>query len=98
MLQPSDCWFFDLTEAQCVRAGVDTGDCVSVGLRQVSTGLPRELLSLLEVDATAKRVWTSLTAARQRIIAEHVRGAKRSETRMRRATRALTTDNRPQLR
>ncbi len=93
-----DCWFFDLTEAQCRRAGVETGDDAPVELRQASTDLPRELRSLLESNASAKVVWDSLTRARQRMLAEHVRGAKQAETRRRRATRALAKDERPQQR
>ena len=91
-----DCWFFDLTAAQCRRGHVETGDRASVELRQASTDLPSELLSLLESDATARRGWSSLTAARRRMLAEHVRAAKQSETRKRRATRALAKDERPQ--
>ena len=91
-----DCWFFDLTETQCRQASVETGEGVSVELRLASTDLPTELVSLLESATTAKRVWNSLTPARRRMLAEHVRRAKRPETRTRRATVALATDERAQ--
>jgi SAM-dependent methyltransferase len=84
-----DCWFLDLTQAQCDRAGVDSGDSVSVELRRGDTAPPKELADLLEASSAARAAWDSLTAARQRSLGEHVRSAKRAETRARRASAAL---------
>ncbi len=84
-----DGWFFDLTERQCGDAGVDTGDGVSVELRLATTAPPPELRELIDDNRVAKRAWDSLSDARRRMISEHVRAAKREDTRRRRASRAL---------
>lgn len=84
-----DGWFFDLTEQQCGDAGVDTDDGVSIELRLATTAPPPELRELIDADPVAKRAWESLSDARRRMIAEHVRAAKREDTRRRRASRAL---------
>lgn len=85
-------WFFDLTERQAEEAGVRTGDRVSVSVRLASTEPPKELGDLLDGDPAARAAWRSLTDARRRMISEHVRDAVRSETRRRRARRALGLD------
>lgn len=82
-------WFFDLTSAQLKAAEVDVGDRVSVELRRASTDPPGELRRLLDSDAEARRRWTTLTEARRRAVAEHVREAKQASTRERRARKAL---------
>lgn len=87
-----DGWFFNLTEAQAERAGVDIGDQVAVQITLAPTALPGELQDLIDGDAEARRCWQSLTDARRRLLAEHVRSAKRSETRARRAARALVEE------
>lgn len=84
-----DGWFFNLTEEQAKRVGVAVGDRVSVEMALASTALPTELTALIEGDPEARRCWESLTDARRRLLAEHVRSAKRSETRARRAARAI---------
>lgn len=86
-------WFFDLTQDQADRAEVDAGDRIAVELRLASTALPDELRDLLDGDPEARRRWESLTDARRRGLAEHVRSAKRTETRARRASRSLTGDS-----
>lgn len=84
-----DGWFFDLTEEQCARMGVDTGDDLAIELRLASTDVPQELRRLVERDAAAARAWGSFSESRRRMLAEHVRAGKRAETRRRRARRAL---------
>lgn len=83
-------WFFDLTEIHAERASVEVGDRVVIEIARASTELPDELRALLDDDAEARRRWESLTASRRRMLAEHVRSAKRAETRARRAAAALT--------
>lgn len=85
----SDRWFVDLTEAQCRKAGVDTGDEISVVLTRLADDLPEELDKLLAADEAARAIWAKLATARQRALADHVREAKRSETRQRRAAIVL---------
>lgn len=84
-----DVWLFDLTREQCRRAAVDTGDRVRIELRRADTTPPVELRELLEADAAARTTWSELSAAHRRRIAEHVRQAKRPETRRARARRAF---------
>lgn len=86
-------WFFDLTQDQAEGADVDVGERITVELRRASTALPDELRDLLDEDPEACRRWESLTDSRRRMLAEHVRNAKRPETRARRAARALTGDS-----
>ncbi|MCB1894914.1 MAG: YdeI/OmpD-associated family protein [Zoogloeaceae bacterium] len=80
-----DCWFIDLPEAWCRRARIATGDRVSVRLRRAGDALPDELAALLSSDPVARDRWDALTASRQRALADHVRNAKRPQTRSRRA-------------
>lgn len=84
-----DCWFFDVTQGQCAAAGVNTGDSVRVEMSPAATDLPEELVSLIDSGGAASEMWSSLTASRRRQIAEHVRSAKKPETRRRRARGAL---------
>ncbi|MCG8467268.1 MAG: YdeI/OmpD-associated family protein [Gemmatimonadetes bacterium] len=84
-----DCWFIDLTDAQCRAARVETGDRVSLGLRPAPTRVPDALDRLLRTNRSARRRWDALSPARRRQVAEHVRAGKRSETRVRRARQAL---------
>jgi hypothetical protein len=84
-----DCWFIDLPEAACRQAGCDTGDQVKLTLRRASETLPEELSALLERDAAARACWQALNASRRRILTEHVRAAKQTATRVRRAARGL---------
>lgn len=84
----SDRWFIDLSDRHCKDAGVDTGDDVRITLTKASTELPVAIRDVL-LDPAAARRWASLTPSQQRQIAEHVRAAKRPETRVRRARSAL---------
>lgn len=83
------CWFLDVTESQCASAAVETGDSVILEVRIASTRLPAELETVIGSDGAASEVWTSLTSSQKRQLAEHVRAAKRPDTRLRRARRAL---------
>lgn len=83
----SDRWFVDLTEAQCRKAGVDTGDRARIEITRLADELPEELQVLLEEGK--KAAWAKLTPARRRALADHVRGAKRAQTRQRRAAAIL---------
>lgn len=84
-----DCWFLDLTRDQCARAAIDTGHVVRLTLERAPDTVPVELSDLVANDAGAADAWRSLSPARRRAIADHVRGAKRSDTRARRAARLL---------
>lgn len=80
-------WFIDLPADLCGRAEVDTGATVTLAVRRAPTALPNELETVLASDAAARATWSRLTPARQRMLSEHVRAAKRADTRIRRARR-----------
>lgn len=84
-----DCWFLELPDRLCHRARVDTGVEVAVTLRLASTTLRIELVSLIHDSSEAKRQWEALTSSQQRMLADHVRDAKRPATRKRRAEKVL---------
>lgn len=82
-------WFIDLPASQCQRAGVDTGDSVTLTLQMASTRLPKELSQLIRTDPAPMTCWERLTESQQRMLREHIAEAKQSATRKRRAVRAL---------
>jgi hypothetical protein len=83
-------WFIELPQALCRKAGVDTGDSVTLRLRVASDGPPEELARLLATDPVANAAWQRLTPSQQRMVREDVAAAKQPATRERRAARALT--------
>jgi hypothetical protein len=86
-------WFLDLPDSLCRKAGVDTGDTVTLELRPAPTDLPEELTGLLTSSAEARQRWERMTPSRRRMLREHVLAAKRPETRRRRAHKALGVDD-----
>lgn len=82
-------WFIDLPTPLCNRAQIDTGSLITLVLRIASSDLPEELQLLLRNDPSAKAVWEDLTRSQKRMLCEHIRAAKQSATRERRAVRAL---------
>ncbi|MGQ0642143.1 MAG: YdeI/OmpD-associated family protein [Gemmatimonadaceae bacterium] len=83
------CWWIDLPEPLCRKAGVDVGDMVQLELRLADEALPDELATLLQKKPAAKKAWDALTTNQQRTLREEVAAAKQSTTRRRRAERAL---------
>lgn len=82
-------WFLTITEADCRRLGVDTGDHVSVTMSPASIEVPPELAKLLQSDRAARAAWDRMTRAQQRMLREEIGAAKQSATRERRARRVL---------
>lgn len=82
-------WFLELRDDWCRKAGIATGDRVKLVLAVASTELPHELARLLSESAAARECWDRMTASQRRVVREHVLAAKRSETRERRARKAL---------
>ncbi len=82
-------WSVTITEPQCRKVGVDTGDRVTLVLRRAEEARPAELEHLLATDVHARRAWERLTPAQQRMLREEVLAAKQPETRRRRAERQL---------
>jgi hypothetical protein len=82
-------WFVTITQPDCEQGRFDTGDTVRVALTRASTALPTELKRVIASSAAAKAAWRKFTPSQQRMIHEHVAGAKQPATRTARARRAL---------
>ena len=82
-------WHFGLSEPICRKVGVETGDRVQVEMRRLGDARPRELQELLDSNRRAKSAWSSLSDGEQRDFVLFVAGAKKPETRRRRAGRLL---------
>lgn len=85
-----NCWWIDLPDPLCKKAGIEVGDSVKLTFRLASDELPQELQQLLQENPAAKENWTKLTAAQQRMLREEIFAAKTSATRLKRATKVLT--------
>lgn len=83
------CWFIELPEPLCKKAGIETGDRVELKLQIASEDLPQELSDLIAKDPKARARWQKLTPAQQRMLREDVMSAKQSSTRAKRAARIL---------
>lgn len=84
------CWWIDLPEPLCKKAGLETGDEVKLTIRLAAEDLPDELKALLTNNSVAKANWEQLTEAQQRMLREDIFAAKNTTTRLRRAERLLT--------
>ncbi len=83
------CWWIDLPEPLCRKAGVEVGDRVDMELRLADETLPDELAALLRAKPAAKRAWECLTPSQRRVLREDIAAAMRPETRRKRAERLL---------
>jgi hypothetical protein len=83
------CWWIELPEPLCKKAGIETGDRVDLTLRTASEDLPQELSDLIAKDPKARARWQKLTSGQKRMLREEVMSAKQSSTRARRAARVL---------
>ena len=82
-------WHFGLSQPMCNKVGVETGDRVRVEMHRLGDARPQELKELLKSDVQAKNAWSALSSGEQRDFVLFVAGAKKLETRMRRARRLL---------
>ncbi len=87
-------WYVELRADWCRRTGISTGDRAHLVLEVASTELPDELVKVLSESEAARNCWNRMTANQRRTVLEDVLAAKRSETRTRRARRALRTGDR----
>lgn len=85
-----ECWWIDLPEPLCKKAGIDTGDKVKLNIRLASEDLPEELVQLLAKNSAAKARWDKLTTSQQRMLREEIFAAKSSATRLKRAEKVLS--------
>jgi len=88
-----NCWWMDLSNDVCRKAGIGTGDRVKMSLRVASPELPAELSVLIKADKRAQERWEKLTLGQQRMLREEILAAKQSSTRARRAARALGVES-----
>ena len=84
-----NCWWIDLPDPLCKKAGLEVGDEATLTIRLASEDLPEELRELLESNSVAKANWEKLTQPQQRMLREDVFAAKTSATRRRRAEKSL---------
>ena len=84
-----NCWWIDLPDPLCKKAGLDVGDEATLTIRLASEDLPGELRERLESNSVAKANWEKLTQPQQRMLREDVFAAKTSATRRRRAEKSL---------
>jgi hypothetical protein len=82
-------WHFGLSQPMCSKVAVETGDRVHVEMRRLGGTLPQELQELLRSNAKAEKAWNTLFAGERRDFVLFAADAKKSETRMRRASRLL---------
>lgn len=82
-------WFVELRRDWCRKAGISTGDRTELVLALASTELPDELVRVISESAAAWSCWERMTESQRRVVREDVLAAKRSETRERRARKAL---------
>ena len=84
-----DRWFIDLPRPLLVAAERSVGEEVTVSLSLAPTDLPEELREILTSNPKAAARWEKMSASHRRSLREHVLAAMKSETRRRRAKRAL---------
>ena len=82
-------WHFGLSQPICSKVGVETGDSVRVEMRRLGEVQPQELKELLQRNPEAQRAWNALSSGERRDFMLSVAGARKSETRTRRAKRLL---------
>lgn len=82
-------WHFGLSQPMCRKVGVEMGDRVQVEMRKPGDPRPAELRDFLEGDWKAQKAWNGLSEADRRDFVLFVAGAKKPETRMRRARRLV---------
>lgn len=90
-LKPWDAgrWFIDLPRPTMRSAEIDVGAEVTLTLALAPTVLPDELKNVIASSPDASARWRGMTASQQRSVREHVLAGVRSETRRRRAEKAL---------
>ena len=82
-------WFFELTNPMCKKAKIDTGDTIEFTLTLADNSIAAEIEQILKTNLDAQVKWDEATPSQQRMINEHVLGAKQPATRERRARKAL---------
>lgn len=85
----ADRWFISVTEEDCRRHGVATGDAIKLTLRRAPEDMPAELAELLRTEEAARAAWERLTESQRRMLREEVASAKQTATRARRARKLL---------
>lgn len=88
-------WFLEIRKEHLVSLDKPIGSAARLTISLASTVLPDELQHLIDTVPAASARWKTRTNAQKRMLREHVLEAKKSETRARRARRALLPAPRP---
>lgn len=88
-------WFVELPRGTLAALGKGPGAHARLSMTVASAELPAELTQLIEADATARARWQAHSTAQQRMLREHIFEARSSETRARRARKALLPAAKP---
>lgn len=78
-------WFMGVTEPMCREGGFDTGDRVRLVLQPASDAPPPEIAERLASDPGLAIAWSGFSDIHRREWCRWVEGAKKAETRQRRA-------------
>lgn len=88
-------WFLEIRKEHLESLGKTIGSTARLTISLASTALPDELQHLIDTVPAASARWKARTDAQKRMLREHVLEAKKSETRARRARRALLPPPKP---
>jgi hypothetical protein len=80
-----DAWFLEFTATICKAAGLSVGAPIALELWPADASTPVELGALISRSKGLSRSWSKLTERQRREASEHIRAAKHSSTRQRRA-------------
>ncbi len=80
-----DDWFLELTTPFCKQGGLAVGDRIDLEFQLSDTSTPKELEDILSENKSIASLWEALTERGRREAGEHIRAAKNSTTRKRRA-------------
>jgi hypothetical protein len=80
-----DAWFVEFTATICKAAGLAVGETIALELWPADSSTPEELDTLISASKGLSRSWSKLTERQRREASEHIRAAKNSSTRERRA-------------
>jgi hypothetical protein len=85
----SDDWFLEFTAPFCEAADINEGESLALVLSRSDESPPAEMALPLCASDGLKEAWSRLTNSQRRDVSEHIRAAKTSATRERRAAEIL---------
>lgn len=82
-------WFVEFTAAFCKQACLDVGERIQIAFCLADSTVPQELEVFISESEWLAAMWNNLSRREQREACEHIRVAKKPETRERRAARIV---------